>query len=301
MKGLDADVDVVVSAHTHQPYNCTIAGKLVTSAASFGRVLTRIEMTVDPALGKVTKKAAKNVVVTRDVTPDPDVQSVIATFQTRSAPLANRVVGHVTGDVTSSAMATASASCETPLGDLIADAQLAATSSPADGSALVAFMNPGGIRTDLVYAASGAEGDGAVTYAEAFAVQPFSNNLVTMTLTGAQIATLLEQQFAGAFPRVLQVSSGFSYACAFDAGQNKWKVTPGTITLLGAPVDPAKAYRVTVNAFLAGGGDGFTVLKQGTDRLTGVVDLDALVDYLGAHDPIAPPLLGRVAGSACPL
>ena len=242
-------------------------------------------------------KSAKNIVVSRDIAPDPEIDSIIATYQARSAPLANRVVGHVAGDVTKST--TSRPSCETPLGNLIADAQLAATSAQGSGSAVIAFMNPGGIRTDLVFKASGAEGDGVVTYAEAFAVQPFSNNLVTVTMTGAQIATALEQQFAAGVARVLQVSSGFTYTYNWDALMKKGSVDASSIRLNGTPIDKGANYRVTINGFLAGGGDGFAVFKDGTERLSGGFDLDALVDYLGKNDPTTTPAVDRVVGNGC--
>jgi 5'-nucleotidase len=301
---LDPAVDVVVSAHTHQAYNCTVDGRLVTSAASFGRVVTKIDLTIDKKAGKVVAKQAKNIAVTRDVTPDPDVAGILAEYETKAAPLANRVVGHITGDITASAKTAGSVSCETPLGDLIADAQLAATKDAAAGGAVLAFMNPGGIRTDLVAKAPN-KTDGTITFAEAFAVQPFSNNLVTMTLTGVEIQTLLDQQFVNTTPRMLQVSSNFSYSYTYDAATQRGTVDASSIKIGGEPVDPQRTYRVTVNAFLAGGGDGFAVLKSGTDRLSGEVDLDALVAYLGANSsesaPLQPPTSNRYTGNACPL
>jgi 5'-nucleotidase len=296
--GLDPAVDVIVSAHTHAYYDCIMNGRLLTSASSFGRVLTKIELAIDPVQKRVVTKSAKNVVVSRDITPDPDVESIIATYQSRSAPLANRVVGHIPADITKSV--SGHPSCETPLGDVIADAQLAATQSAATGSAVIAFMNPGGIRTDLVYAASGTEGNGVVTYGEAFAVQPFSNNLVTLTLTGAQIRTALEQQFSAGVARILPVSAGFTYAYTWDGATKTGTIDAASIRLGGVPIDMAAAYRVTMNNFLAGGGDGFAVFKDGTDRLSGGFDLDALVDYLGKNDPTPPPPSNRVTGNGCP-
>ena len=295
--GLDPAVDVMVSAHTHAFYDCMMNGRLLTSASSFGRVLTKIDLTIDPTEKRVLSKSAKNVVVSRDITPDSDIESIIATYQSRSAPLANRVVGHIPADITKST--TGRPSCETPLGDLIADAQLAATRSAATGSAVIAFMNPGGIRTDLVYAASGAEGNGVVTYGEAFAVQPFSNNLVTVTLTGAQIRTVLEQQFSAGVARIIQVSAGFTYAYAWDASTKTGTIDVGSIRLGGVPIDAVANYRVTMNSFLAGGGDGFAVFKDGTDRLSGGFDLDALVEYLSKNDPVAVPAGDRMTGNGC--
>lgn len=293
---LDPDIDVVVSAHTHQPYNCVVNGRLVTSAASFGRVVTAIDLQIDPSKKTVINKSAKNVVVTRDVAADPDVSSILAIYQAQSATLANRVVGHVTSDIGAGA-SSASAACETSLGDLIADAQLAATSASDSGQATIAFMNPGGIRADIVYAGAGAEGAGAVTYAETYSVQPFANSLVTMTVTGAQLQTLLEQQFLPSLPRILQVSSGFTYAYTWTASTKTASVTD--LRFNGTPIDANTNYRITVNSFLAGGGDGFTVLKNGTDRMTGITDVDALVAYLGVHDPISPPALTRITGNGC--
>ena len=157
-------------------------------------------------------------------------------------------------------------------------------------------MNPGGIRADFTYFQSGSEGDGNVTYSEAFTVQPFGNSLVTMTLTGDQIRRVLEQQFdnpAVGQIRVLQVSQGFSYSWSLSAPTGS-KIVPGSIMLNGTALDMAASYRVTVNSFLADGGDNFTVLREGTDRLGGAVDTDALEVYMSAFSPVAPGPQNRV-------
>src|SRR3990170_5341187 len=151
-------------------------------------------------------------------------------------------------------------------------------------------MNPGGIRADLLYAQiSGGELPGQVTYGESFTVQPFGNSLVTMTLTGAQIDTLLEQQFNGCGTqnanRILQVSNGFTYSWSLG-GVACAKVDPATIMINGVPINLTASYRVTVNSFLADGGDNFLVLKAGTDRLGGAVDTDALAAYFAAYSPV---------------
>ena len=283
-------VDIVVSGHTHQAYNCVIDGKVVTSASSFGRVVTDIDFTVDKRTGDVIEVRADNLIVTRTVDKAGDISGLIAKYQAIAGPLANRVIGSVTADIT---RATTPAG-ESALGDVIADAQLAATDGPAEGGAVVAFMNPGGIRADLTFAPSGAEGPGQVTYGEAFTVQPFGNSLVTMTLTGAQLDALLEQQWCGqASPRILQVSSGFSYT--WDASQPACdRVDPSTIKIGGVTVDPAGTYRVTVNSFLADGGDNFAVLRSGTSRLGGAVDTDALEAYFAAASPVAPGPQNRI-------
>jgi len=290
---LDSAVDVVVSAHTHQPYVCQLSGKLVTSASSFGRVVTKIDLTIDKTKHRITSKSAKNLPVTRDEAPDTDVASIVSTYQSLSAPLANRVVGHITADLPIAPVDVSIG--ESLLGDLIADAQLAATSAPGPGGpgAVVAFMNGGGIRADLLFAHGGKHPDGEVTYGEAFAVQPFTNLLVTMTLTGAQIKEALEAQLEFSPPYLLQPSSSISYT--FDPAASVGnRVDVASVLIAGVALDLAASYRVTVNNYLAGGGDGFTVFAKGTNRVTGGSDLDALVAYLGAHDPVTQPTAGRV-------
>lgn len=295
VNNLDDEVDVVISGHTHQPYNCVIDGKIVTSAFSFGRVVTKIDLTIDRNTGEVVTMTAENKTVTRDVPKASLLTALIDKYNTLVAPIANRVIGSITANITR----TANPGGESALGDLIADGQLAATSDPAFGGAVVAFMNPGGIRTDLTFAGSAAgEGDGNVTYGEMFNVQPFGNSMVTMTLTGAQIDTLLEQQFVGCGQpvngqKILQVSAGFTYSWSLSAPACN-KVDPSTIKINGVTVDPNASYRVTVNSFLADGGDNFAVLVQGTNRLGGEVDTDAFERYLKAHSPYAPTPLDRI-------
>ena len=289
------EIDVVVSGHTHQAYNCTIDGKLVTSAGSFGRVITDIDLTIESTTGEVTAKTATNRIVTRDVPRDSAQTALIQKYQRIAAPLANRVIGSITADITRAQTPAG----ESALGDVIADAQLADTRPANKGNAVVAFMNPGGIRTDLVYnQISGGEQPGQVTYGESFAVQPFGNTLMTMTLTGAQIDTLLEQQWSGAgntaAPKVLQVSNGFTYT--WDASRPIGdRVDPATIRINGTPISTSASYRVTVNSFLADGGDGFAILREGTNRLGGAVDTDALEAYFRANSPVAPGPRNRIS------
>ncbi len=289
----DDEVDVVISGHTHQPYNCTIDNKLVTSAFSFGRLVTKIDLTIDRETGEVTTMAADNRIVTRDVVKDSFLTALVNKYNALVAPIANRVIGSITGNITR----TTNAAGESALGDVIADAQLYATTDPANGGAVIAFMNPGGIRADLTYAGSPAgEGDGNVTYGESFTVQPFGNNLVTVTMTGAQIDTLLEQQFVGCGQtsnRILQVSNGFTYSWSSSASACN-KVDPTSIKLNGVTLDPAGSYRVTMNSFLADGGDGFTTFTLGTDRLGGAVDTDALEAYFAVFSPVAPGPMNRI-------
>lgn len=292
VENLDAEIDVVVSGHTHQAYNCEIAGKVVTSAASFGRVITDIDLEISAATGDVTGVTARNVLVTRD-DADPDVEAFVLAYKDLAAPLADAPIGTISA--TLERYAPMMLPGMSTMGAVIADAQLAATADTMLGGARVAFMNPGGVRADLVYAAAPEEAeDGIVRYGEAFTVQPFGNSLVVMTLTGAQIEALLEQQFVeGADPKILQVSAGFTYTYSESAPIGD-KIEPSSILLDGEAVEPDQAYRVTVNSFMASGGDGFTVLVEGADRLGGANDLDALADYFAVASPVEPPTLDRV-------
>ena len=293
VNNLDEEVDLVISGHTHQPYNCVIDGRPVTSAFSFGRLVTDIDLSLDRSTGEVTSIAVENKIVTRNVPAATLVTELIGKYNAIAAPLANRVIGSITANITR----TANAAGESALGDVIADGQLAATAPDGLGNAVVAFMNPGGIRADLTYAGSPAgEGDGNVTYGEMFTVQPFGNSMVTMTLTGAQIERLLEEQFAGCTlgsARILQVSAGFSYTWK-ASGPVCDKVDPTTIMLNGVMVDPTASYRVTVNSFLADGGDSFPILTQGTNRLGGAVDTDAFEAHFAANSPVAPGPQNRI-------
>jgi 5'-nucleotidase len=289
----DDEVDVFITGHTHQAYNCSIDGRIVTSAASFGRLVTDVDMTIDMSSGEVVSAAANNVIVTRDVALDDAITALIEKYSFFADPLANRVIGAITADITR----LNNPAGESALGDVIADAQLAATASPETGGAVVAFMNPGGIRADLTFSQiSGGEAPGEITYEEAFTVQPFGNNLTTMTLTGAQIETLLEQQWTAPQPtggRILQVSEGFMYTWD-NAAPIGDRVDPTTIKIDGVTVDPSATYRVTVNSFLASGGDNFTVLTQGADVLGGAVDTDALEAYFAANSPVGPGPQNRI-------
>jgi 5'-nucleotidase len=279
------EVDLYLTGHTHQAYNCVIGGKRATSASSFGRVLTDADLRIDRRTGQVVSVAATNSIVTQDVAKDPAQTTILDKYTAISAPIANRRIGSSTAALTRDQNAAG----ESVLGDIIADSQLAATAPSGFGDAVVAFMNPGGIRTDI--------DAGDITYGEAFAVQPFGNSLVTLTLTGAQIDRVLEQQWdgQGTSPKVLQVSNGLTYTWS-ASGPLGSRVDPATIKINGVAVDPAGSYRVTVNSFLADGGDGFTELRNGTARLGGAVDLDALAAYLSlpANDPIAPTPRDRI-------
>ena len=281
VKRLDKAVDLVVSGHTHRAYNCRIDGRLVTSGDKYGTIVTTIDLVLDPKSGDVASAIADNVIVRPTFAKDPRQTQLIETYERLAAPLARRVVGRIGAALPRDTNAAGAS----PLGQVVAAAQLAAS---RDAGAQVAFMNPGGIRAALALPA-----DGQLRYEDLFTVQPFYNNLVTLTLTGAQVLRLLERQWEQPSPRILHVSQGFAYT--WDAmrpvGQ---RVVPGSVRLNGQPLDPAAAYRVTVNSYLAGGGDNFVLLKQGRDARTGIMDVDALELFVKNNPLLVPGPLDRV-------
>lgn len=302
-KGITPKVDALVTGHTHQAYVCTVpdpAGKprMVTSASSFGKLYTDTTLTYDRRTNDIVRTSVKsaNHVVTRDQPKAADMTSLIDRWNKLAAPIANRPQGWISADING----RGSTAPEKPLGNVIADAQLEGLAPADKGGAQVAFMNPGGIRADLVYKASGSEGDGVVTYGEAFTVQPFTNMMNVVDLTGAQLVTALQQQVSGpneASPKILQVSKGLTYTLDLTK-TGAARVVTDTIKLNGEAIDPARTYRVAMNEFLAGGGDGFPALGQGTNKLVGASDLDLFNAYLAAHStaaaPLAPPATDRI-------
>jgi 5'-nucleotidase len=295
LEKLDPRIDLVISGHTHRAYVCDFSAVdpsrkfLVTSAGYGGTMLTDIALTVDPRLGDAIGVTARNVAVQspgegRPVNPafpvfepDPEVSAYVARYTAAAAEVADRPVGRIS-------KAAPRGSPESPLGNLIADSQLAATRA---AGAQLALMNPGGVRTDLAM-----REDGTVTFGDLYAVQPFGNTLITMTYSGAQILQILEEQFANPNDwNILAVSEGFTMTLdpARPAGQRVVAAALG-----GAPIDPAANYRVTLNSFIASGGDGFATFKQGADPVTGPVDLDAMEAYLRARTVATVPETGRV-------
>ncbi|HZM78221.1 MAG TPA: bifunctional metallophosphatase/5'-nucleotidase [Candidatus Limnocylindrales bacterium] len=313
--GLRDDIGLVISGHTHRFYSCSLpnaSGRptVVTSAGANGTLVTDVTATLDKRSRRFASIEAHNVIVengirnpdgswARDAAGnflrnpdlvDPAAKAVSDKYRTAVAPIANRVVGRISADINR----TANAAGESPLGDVIADGKLRYTQS---FGAQIALMNPGGIRADLKFSTSpGGEPAGDVTYGECFTVQPFNNLVVTQTLTGAQLKSVLEQQFLGfegqTLERILQISAGFTYS--YDKTRALGDRV-SNMALNGVPIDPAATYRVTSNDFLANGGDGFTLLKNGTDRVTAPgFDIDALVAYLGSGAPVDPGPADRI-------
>lgn len=303
---LDPAIDVLITGHTHLPYNCVLpdsAGnpRIVTSAYSYGRVVSELDLVVDKRTSDVRRDlstSTNHAVLQDSLTPDPAMTTIIEKWQPLFDEAGNTPIGTITADITRGGIPPGSdRGVESAAGNLVADAQQWATS--ANGADL-AFMNPGGVRSDLTYADSGGEGDGVVTYGEAFTFQPFGNTLVTFSMTGAQIVAALEEQCqpAGASRPFLHlgVSDGFTYDLAktVDAGVCT-SVTVSNVMLNGSALSPTATYSVTVNSFLADGGDNFGTFASVTGpRLDGGVDLQALANYLAAFGPVAPPTTDRV-------
>ena len=305
---LDSRVDVVLSGHTHEAYVCDYGRInpnkpfLLTSAGLNGKLLTDVTLTIDPAHHRVTGKRADNVIVqgeaytgnrgpvplqpTFPVFPaDPAAAALVARYAA-AAPLASQTAGHLTGAATR----VETLGRETVIGDLVADAELAATRDTKMGGAQIAMINAGGVRAELIPGAGG-----AVAYDQLFTVQPFGDALIVVSLTGRQIKDALEAEFPGANGQPgtidsLMVSSGARYS--FDAARPVGQRIVA-LTLDGKPVEDATAYRVTLNTFLAQGGGGFEALAKGTQPLGGPQDIDALQAYLSGA-PVTPPTPDRV-------
>lgn len=300
VRKLDEAIHVVLTAHTHRAYNCRIDGRIVLQGASFGRLVSVVDLEVDRSSGEVVRSRARNLPVPNDrnddpevlaafppLRPSPRVAALVAHYAERAAPLAERPVGRIAASFTR----RPEAGGDHAAGRLIADAHLAATRVHG---AQIAFTNPGGIRTDLAPRAP----DGTVTYGDLFAMQPFGNTLVTMTLTGAQLERIVEAQWRRDGERVLflQPSIGFTYAWSAERPHGA-RIVPGSMQLDGGPVRPDDRYRITVNSFLAAGGDGFRLFREGRDRVGGPLDIDALAEFIrsrSADAPLAPDPQPRI-------
>ncbi len=279
-------IDVVISAHSHRFYICDVAGKLVTSAGTAGVALTEIDLKLDRVTRDVVEKSAKNLIVDPTGPKDAALTALVEQYSKLAEPLENRVIAKVTQELSM----IGNPAGESPLGNLVADAQLYATAAPDKGGAVIAFNNAGSLRSPII-----PDAQGSVTYGGLFRVQPFQNDLVVMNLTGKQIKIALEQQFGdNGRPRLMGVSKGLTYTWDANkpAGQ---RVLAESIRLNGMAVRAELQYRVTANSFMAGGSEGMTVFREGTDRMVSMLDVEALVEYLSAHSPYkALPLGARI-------
>ena len=314
LEQLSAEVDVVISGHTHRAYLCDYAKVnpkkpfLLTSGGMYGTLLTEVKLTVDTRTRRVSQKTARQNIVQGEaytssagvVALQPDfpvfgadagVAQLVARYKAAAQPLAAIPVGRLAA----AALRMPHSNGESVMGRMVADSILAATQDRAAGGAQVAFMNSGGVRADLVPDASG-----QVTYGQLFSVQPFGNTLMVMSLTGEQIRQVLEQQFNSGTntvdaPRILQVSQGFGYR--FDRSQNAGQRV-SDIRLNGRLLDMVQTYRVGLQSYLGTGGDNFSIFMQGTEVVGGMLDVDALVEHVRAQSRVAPmalPLQERIA------
>ena len=292
VKQLDPAIRLVISGHTHEGYTCRIDDRVITQAAAFGHALTRIKLNFAQPSHKLEQISVRNVLMVQDsFTADPLMRHFLDDLRSRSQTELTRPIARIASPVVTNEMNPAG---ESPLGDLASDAQLAATQLQG---AQIAFINSSSIRTALDSRTPVAHAAQQVSYAQLAATHPYGNSLIMLTLSGAQIHALLEQQSlladAQQTRRILQVSAGFSYEWEASTASGQ-RIIVDSMRLNGKPIVPAQRYRITVNSYMAQGGEGYTVLKQGSDKVdTGILDLDAITDYLVAQDKT-----GKPAGSA---
>lgn len=283
LERLDPAIGTVVTGHTHNAYACEIetggARRVLTSAGKNGYAVSDIRLTFDPRAKRLIARSARNVAMTGDGTEDPKIAELVRRYSEAVAPVANSVIGRL-----ENAAPFSESNGESPAANMIADSILAATRAPEKGGAELALVNASGVRIGLPA--------GEVRFKDAFTMMPFGNNLLVMSLTGAQLKAVLEQQFSSAAAKqaVLAPSAGFTYAVDMSRPEGS-RVTE--MRLDGRAIDPARTYRVATNNYLAAGGDNLTAFKAGrevTDR--GIVDIDAFVDWIGRT--ARPPVANRV-------
>lgn len=310
-KRLTPDIDVIFSAHTHQGYRCVIDGRPIMQATALGRGVSVADLVIDPRSGDIDRirtthrnlpvfnersdTALRASIIAAEPAPfagalrnakaDPAIAERVAAYAQAAAPRAQRPVGSIGGAFERVAKTDGSA------GRLIADAQWLATRDPERGGAQFALMNPGGVRSDLRCAGNTAP-PCTVTYGDAFTMQPFGNSLTVMTLTGAQVKQILEdQQRPGRTgPSFLIPSASLTYQWAASAAYGNRVLN---LRVAGVPVVAEADYRLTVNSFLADGGDGVVLLQQGRNRVGGEQDIDALIAML-KNGPV-PESVPRIA------
>ena len=301
VRGASADIDAIVSGHTHQAYVCDVDGpagaRPVIQAHQYGTMLGKLDLTVNTDTKELVSIEGSLVPLTSEdgtalFPADPEVQAIVDDAAQVADEAGNKTVGRISADILRGGEAGSDRGVESTLGNLVADQYLWATSNEAYAGtkAQIGLMNPGGLRADLLYGT-----DGSVTYRQVADVQPFANTLTTVTLTGAQLKAILEEQWqpeGSSRPKLhLGVSDGFEYTYLVEAARGE-HVT--SMRFEGAEVAPTDTFTVVTNSFLAAGGDNFTTFADGTDRTdTGQVDLQATVAYFAAHDLVDPAPLGR--------
>ncbi|MBI3047335.1 MAG: bifunctional metallophosphatase/5'-nucleotidase [Acidobacteria bacterium] len=287
---LSRDIDVVVSGHSHQAYNCTIDGRLVTSAADNGRLITDIDLRIRRSDGAVVARSAQNVIVTRDVEKDRRQTALLEHYR----PFARTMSGRIVGSIAASLTREANAAGESALGDVVADALLDAATRTPGASPDLAMWNPGGIRTDLFAGPGGRPTP--VTYEAVFSVLPFGNELIVKSITGEALLEMLEQQFGAPGAervRIVQVSEGFTYA--YDASRPiGQRIDRASVRLHGKPIVPMGQYRLATSDYLWDGGDGLRALGAATDAVMVGTDHDLFAGYFSRHSPVRPGPQNRI-------
>lgn len=304
---LDSVVDVVITAHTHQSYICDYplsaqSSILVTSAGQYGTLITDITLQLDPQTRDISRKYAQQIPIQSEAytsgtttvqltdayekfNPTPRIENILNQYRQAVNVIASRVVGRATQSISH----TPTQSGESPLGNLVADSQQYAALKMNPQGSDFALMNPGGVRADLMI-----NDQQQITFGSIYAVQPFGNALVTLSLTGKQIRNLLEQQWSGAnasFHKILQPSKELRYQYHLDPS-----ISPraSQITVSGQPLDDQRVYRVTVNSFIADGGDNFIIFKEGTHRSGAGQDINAFEQYIQQYSPLVIPATDRI-------
>ena len=275
-KAVDDEVDVIFGAHDHRYLNSTVDGKLLVQSYSYGTAFSDVDLTIDPVTKEIiTKKAEIVTTFQDDAHLDAKIKAELDQYQVDVAPITSAIVGEAAAPISR----TANAAGEMPLGNLIADGMRAATGTQ------FAFMNAGGVRDEIKKA-------GQITWGDLFAIQPFGNDIVTMNITGDQVRTLLNQQFQADRDRIMQISGlKYTWTNNLPIGQKVLDIYLPN----GSKIDPKGVYSITVNNFMADGGDGFVVLKQGTNRATWMSDLDAFVNYVKSFTgPISAQIENRI-------
>ena len=302
-------VDAIFTAHTHQKYVYDAPApdggtRPVIQSGSYGDPIGQVQLGLDPATGEVTQYSATNIPALESTDACANDPEYLAAAQIVDDAVADaevigaQVIGTVTDDITTAVKTDGGRDDrlrESTLGNLTADIWLDAMNQPGRPGAEIGIMNPGGLRAELAYEPSGTEAPGEVTYAEAASINPFANTLMTVDLTGEQFITALEQQWqpeGSSRPFLkLGVSDNVSYTFDPDAVAGE-RIT--SVTVDGAPIDPAGTYTVTSGSFLLSGGDNFTVLADGTNRTdSGLIDTDAFVNYFAARDAVSPDFAKR--------
>ena len=270
---VDDEVDVLFGGHNHAYTNTTVDGKLLVQSYSYGTAFSDVDLVINPETKDVESKKAEIVTTYRNnITPDAKIKQMLDTYVADVGPILNEVIGTTPAPITR----TTNAAGESALGNMIADAMRTQTGTD------FAFMNPGGVRADM--------DAGEITWKEAFTVQPFGNDLVKMTVTGADIKTLLEQQW-GSKVRIMPISG---LKVAYDDSRAAGDRIVSMVKNDGTPIELSQSYTITVNNYMADGGDGYTVLAGITNRMIDVVDLEAFVNYIKAKGIVEPKIEDRV-------